>query len=241
VCPYARFQSVLLDSNSLLVGYDASRGEPRGKLERGPERTKGDCIDCGLCVQVCPTGIDIRNGLQLECIQCALCADACDSVMQKIHRPLGLIRYATESALRGQPQKVLRARVGLYAALLIIISVAFVGMLNGRATADLKVLRGKEAAYTIAADGQISNHMQINISNKTVEPEAYLVTLIAPTDLSMIVPVNPFTVGPGQIGKLPIFLTFKRESLTGGKAEATIEVSSKTFKRQLTIGLLGPG
>jgi cytochrome c oxidase accessory protein FixG len=98
LCPYARFQSVLMDAQSLLVGYDAHRGEPRGKLR---ETGKGDCIDCHLCVRVCPTGIDIRNGTQLECIACANCVDACDSVMRQIGRSPGLIRYDTENALGG--------------------------------------------------------------------------------------------------------------------------------------------
>ena len=126
-CPYGRLQSVLLDRRSLIVGYDARRGEPRGKLGRRglapitPPAPAGDCIDCGACVVTCPTGIDIREGLQMECIHCTQCMDACDSIMDRVGRPRGLIRYSSRDELAGAPRRILRPRVVLYPLLLVLV------------------------------------------------------------------------------------------------------------------------
>src|SRR5690242_3744534 len=124
-CPYARLQSVLLDRSSLVVGYDRLRGEPRGKGK--PQPGRGDCIDCNACVVACPTGIDIRDGLQLECIACAQCADACDGIMTKIKKPLGLIRYGSQIALEThEKSRILRPRVVVYPVLLAVLLGALV-------------------------------------------------------------------------------------------------------------------
>lgn len=137
VCPYGRFQTAMLDPHTLAVAYDQKRGEPRTHLK--PEvavASPGDCVDCFLCVRVCPTAIDIRNGNQMECIHCAACIDACDSIMTKLHRPIGLIRYASEEQLAGRPRRVLRIRTVLYA----IVLVALTGLLSWRLATRSDVL-----------------------------------------------------------------------------------------------------
>src|SRR6056297_99074 len=156
MCPYARFQSVMFDRDTLIVSYDENRGEPRGRRKRSLSHEKaraeghGDCIDCDLCVQVCPTGIDIRDGLQYECITCAACIDACDSVMDKMGYPRGLIRYTTENAMAGKKSRILRPRIFIYLAVLLGLMTLFAVMLTGREMVDLDVLRDRTALYRMA-------------------------------------------------------------------------------------------
>jgi cytochrome c oxidase accessory protein FixG len=139
-CPYGRFQSVMLDRDSLIVSYDPRRGEPRGKLaDRKPETLHGDCIDCGLCADTCPTGIDIRDGLQLECIACTQCIDACNGVMQHIGKPKGLIRLSSQAAIEGHPGRWLRLRVILYPALMVLLSAIFLVILCTKKSADVTI------------------------------------------------------------------------------------------------------
>ncbi|MDE3084247.1 MAG: cytochrome c oxidase accessory protein CcoG, partial [Verrucomicrobiota bacterium] len=144
ICPYGRLQSALVDEHSLVIGYDAKRGEPRGKLG---SLASGDCVACDRCVQVCPTGIDIRQGLQIECIGCAACIDACDSVMRKLHRPPGLVRYASQAALAGQGTRWLRPRTILYAALMLIGSAVATWAFSTVKPAALSVTRVTGAPY----------------------------------------------------------------------------------------------
>ena len=146
MCPYARFQSAMFDKDTLVITYDAKRGEPRGSRPRGVDprsRGQGDCIDCKACVQVCPTGIDIREGLQYECIACAACIDACDSVMDQVQSPRGLIRYTTQHALDGKATKLLRPRVIVYATILTVLCVVFVVALGMRKPLAMDVLRDR--------------------------------------------------------------------------------------------------
>ena len=170
LCPYARIQSVMYDRETILPTYDLNRGEPRGKLKKGQiEEGKGDCIDCGQCVAVCPTGIDIRHGQQEGCITCALCLDACDSVMEKIGRPHGLIRYASMDELEGKPTLKLyqRPRVLIYATILL---VALSGILFGLAHMSgiqIKVLHERQPLYVLESDGSIQNKYYLKILNKT--------------------------------------------------------------------------
>jgi cytochrome c oxidase accessory protein FixG len=154
MCPYARFQSSMFDKDTLIITYDQERGEPRGAhagKDDAATKSLGDCIDCSMCVQVCPTGIDIRQGLQYECIGCAACIDACNSVMKKIDAPLGLIRYSTEHAitnrlsLKQMQQRVTRPRVLIYTGLLLLIVAAFFGTLFMRTPLKLDVIRDRGA------------------------------------------------------------------------------------------------
>ncbi|MDP3874085.1 MAG: cytochrome c oxidase accessory protein CcoG [Pseudomonadota bacterium] len=176
MCPYARFQGVMFDPDTLIVSYDANRGEPRGNKKKAKEgQPVGDCVDCDWCVQVCPTGIDIRNGLQYECIGCALCIDACDQVMDKVGRPRGLIAYSTERAqLAGKPAHegwrevlahILRPRVILYTSLLLFIVSGFAWALLTRTPVKMNVMRDRASLAREVEGGKIENVYQLRVMN----------------------------------------------------------------------------
>ena len=156
MCPYARFQSAMFDRNTLIVSYDPARGEPRGaRAKETAEKPLGDCVDCTLCVQACPTGIDIRNGLQYQCIACTACIDACDEVMDKVGTPRGLVRYTTLNALEQRKTRILRPRVVAYSLLMLGIIVALGISIAGRIPVAFDVLRDRNAPYREARDGRI--------------------------------------------------------------------------------------
>ncbi|MBQ0961604.1 cytochrome c oxidase accessory protein CcoG [Ideonella sp. 4Y11] len=176
ICPYARFQSALIDRHSLIIGYDVARGEPRGARPKNADAAAlglGDCIDCTLCVQVCPTGIDIRNGLQNACIGCAACIDACDSVMDRIGAPRGLIRYGTEAGIEGHLSRsqmlhhVLRPRVFIYAALMAVLVGLFAWSLSQRPPLRLDVVRDRAALARWDDQGRLENVYRLQVSNQT--------------------------------------------------------------------------
>ena len=182
LCPYARFQSVMFDQDTLIIGYDTERGEPRGALRKNADAAaekRGDCIDCHICVQVCPTGIDIRNGLQLECIACAACIDACDEVMDKVGLPRGLIRYSTENALarhyspRDILAHLLRPRTFLYALLLLVIVATTAWSLATRVPLKVDVIRDRATLYREADDEQIENVFRLHVMNTDERPHRY--------------------------------------------------------------------
>lgn len=171
MCPYARFQSAMFDEDTLIIGYDEKRGEPRGHHKKGDDWDgKGHCIDCTQCVQVCPTGIDIREGLQNECIACGLCADACDNVMEKLGLPVGLIRYDTANALKtGIPAnkfRLLRPRTIYYSALLSLISGIMLYTLASRSMLELHVLHDRNPLFVTLSDGKMRNGYEIKVLNK---------------------------------------------------------------------------
>jgi cytochrome c oxidase accessory protein FixG len=169
MCPYARFQSAMFDADTLIVSYDVKRGEPRGRRQRGRDPVKlglGDCVDCNICVQVCPTGIDIREGLQYECITCASCIDACDEVMDKMNYPRGLISYTTENALEEKPSRIARPRTLVYATLLVALCIGFFVTLANRPMLHVDVIRDRNALYRELVDGQIENVYTLKILNK---------------------------------------------------------------------------
>jgi len=166
MCPYARFQSAMFDKDTMVITYDKARGEPRGKSS-GKSAGLGDCIDCSICVQVCPTGIDIREGLQYQCIGCAACIDGCDQVMDKLGRAHGLIRYSTTHAMQGKPIRVLRPRVLIYAAMLAGIVAAAAMALYVRVPLKVDVIRDRTAMAREVAGGQIENIYRLQIMNTT--------------------------------------------------------------------------
>ncbi|SEM09206.1 cytochrome c oxidase accessory protein CcoG [Halomonas caseinilytica] len=168
MCPYARFQAVMFDRDTLTVSYDAGRGEPRAprRRETGTQATEpGDCVDCGLCVQVCPTGIDIREGLQHACIDCAACIDACDGVMDRLGRPRGLIRYTTENALAGKPTRMGRPRLLGYLVALLAMLALFAGNLADRTPLDLDVERDRQHLFRMTSQGNIANVYTLTVRN----------------------------------------------------------------------------
>lgn len=164
VCPYGRLQGVLLDKNSIVVAYDYVRGEPRGKIS---EQNNGDCIDCKACVRVCPTGIDIRNGTQLECINCTACIDACDEIMEAIDKPKQLIRYASENNIAKKEKLKITTRIKGYSFLLLAIASALFIMLATRDAVDITILRTQGMIYQTLPDGYIGNLYSARMFNKT--------------------------------------------------------------------------
>ena len=179
-CPYGRFQSVMLDRQSLIVAYDKNRGEPRKKGRHTASDGAGDCVDCNQCVVVCPTGIDIRDGLQLECINCTQCIDACDSVMEKVGSPTGLIRYSSQDALDGKPPKLFRLRTIAYPALLLLVGGAFLTVLSTKYAFDARLIRGKGSPFHRHNDGMVSNQFRLRLVNRSSEPHVYTITVAKP-------------------------------------------------------------
>lgn len=180
VCPYGRLQGVLLDDNSINVMYDYVRGEPRGPIRKNKEMPEtGDCVDCSLCVQVCPTGIDIRNGVQMECVNCTACIDACDEVMLKVDRPKGLIRYASETSIQTGTQKLLNGRVKAYSIVLLLLIVGFISLLATRDDLKATITRYPGMTYQVRDDGTVSNLYEITLINKTFDPQAVSISSLS--------------------------------------------------------------
>lgn len=182
VCPYGRLQGVFLDNNSINVMYDYVRGEPRGPIRKNQIETnpKGDCVDCNLCVQVCPTGIDIRNGIQMECVNCTACIDACDEVMVKVDRPKGLIRYASENSVKEGFQKLITGRVKAYSVVLVLLVVGFIALIATRDELSATVTRFPGMTYQMRDNGTVSNLYQIILINKTFESQTVDLQSLAP-------------------------------------------------------------
>jgi cytochrome c oxidase accessory protein FixG len=203
LCPYARLQSVLFDRDSLVIGYDARRGEPRGK--KGT--TSGDCVDCGLCVAVCPAEIDIRNGMQLECIACTQCIDACNGVMERLGRRQNLIGYRSLVGLEGlRPVRILRPRVVAYGALLLALCVAFVGLVAERQPMDLQVAHGAASLYTTTADGRVSNAFTLHIQNRDRGPRSFRIALQDGEGFELVVGLNPIPVPAISSAETKVFV-----------------------------------
>ncbi|MGE5650565.1 cytochrome c oxidase accessory protein CcoG [Noviherbaspirillum sp. UKPF54] len=239
MCPYARFQSSMFDKDTLTVTYDKERGDPRGARSKSAAKSNlGDCIDCSMCVQVCPTGIDIRNGLQYDCIGCAACVDACDSVMDKVGSPRGLIRYTTENALKNHftPQQIrqrtMRPRVLIYTGILVLIVAGFLGSLLTRTPLKLDVIRDRGAMGREVEDGMIENVYRLQIMNTDEFPHKYKIKVSGietialagaeevalPATGSRAVPVRVrIAHGKGQPGSNKIM--FEVESTDGSDVE----------------------
>jgi cytochrome c oxidase accessory protein FixG len=184
MCPYARFQSAMFDQDTMIIGYDTQRGEPRGKHKKGDSwEGRGDCINCTACVQVCPMGIDIREGLQMECIACGLCIDACDDIMDKVERPRGLIRYDTEARLDAKKEgkveklKFIRPRTIYYATVLLLVGGLVLFTQLTRAPLQITVLHDRNPLFVQLSSGQIRNGYDLKILNKTHDHKHYTLTI----------------------------------------------------------------
>lgn len=183
VCPYGRLQGALLDRNSVVIAYDYLRGEKRGKARKNEDRAaagKGDCIDCNQCVEVCPTGIDIRNGTQLECVNCTACIDACDSIMTRIGRPEGLIRYDSENNIASNEKKIMTPRIWAYTGVLAVLITLFSFVLASRGQVEAIILRTPGQTYQKMEDQGFSNIYNYKLINKTPEDRIYRLVLISP-------------------------------------------------------------
>ncbi len=242
-CPYGRFQSVMLDPQSLIVAYDYNRGEPRKKGKHKPEDHAGHCVDCNQCVVVCPTGIDIRDGLQMECINCTQCIDACDAVMDKVGYPRGLIRYSSEDALAKKPRKLLRARTMIYPMLLIGVVSGLAYAISTKYGFDARIIRGKGAPFTTVDRGLISNTFNMRLVNRTDQPQTYTFSVVTPTSAKLeVIDDTRLEIEPGQSTMVPLSVRFPG-SLTFGDGNEPITLSifdSSQHQHDVSFRLLGP-
>ncbi|TFW73469.1 cytochrome c oxidase accessory protein CcoG [Methylotenera oryzisoli] len=241
MCPYARFQSAMFDNDTLIVTYDQERGEPRSGRSRKVDAKQtglGDCIDCSFCVQVCPTGIDIRNGLQQECISCGLCVDACNSIMDKMEYPRGLIRFSTQNALTNhwsQEQvlkKILRPRVLIYSALLLLMSAGLVYSLVTRIPFKVDVIRDRGVMSRIAPGGKVENVYQLQITNASEHVETYHISVSGIEDLSLASD-SEFTVNAAESRMVAVSLQIADGSIKSGSHPVVFEIVAGDSKERL--------
>lgn len=246
MCPYGRFQSVLFDPNSMVVAYDHKRGEPRKGVTKG---VQGDCVDCYKCVNVCPTGIDIRNGLQMECIACTACMDACDSVMEKINKPTGLIRYSTQNKIEQNLNPAKSYRPYAYLTVFIGLWVAFLWIVSNRQIADVKIIRAVETPYqkiTTDQGNMIMNQFKVHIKNQSEGKEHVTLELVdSLTGGKIIAPTFPLDLSPEAHVMQPFFIQVP-EHLFGQQHKAQISLKIKVtsekgnFEKTEAVTLLGP-
>ncbi len=218
MCPYARFQSAMFDRDTLIIAYDEKRGEPRGRRKRGEDHKAkglGDCIDCTMCVQVCPVGIDIRDGLQYECIACGACIDACDEVMDKVGYPRGLVRYTTYNAMAGTKTRILRPRILIYGTLLLAIVTAAVVSLAVRQPLAMNVLHDRHPLYRVLDDGRLENTYQLRIMNRDQVNRTYAVTVEGLPDMEIVTEPAEIQVPAGGVLTVPARVTTYPEHLHG--------------------------
>ncbi len=246
ICPYGRFQSTLIDENSIVVAYDHKRGERREHLHRGqtPEQRRGaghgDCVDCFECVTVCPTGIDIRNGTQMECVHCTACIDACDHVMAKIGRPKGLIRYASMNGIeRGEPLKLTPRLVG-YTGLLVGLGLLLGALLLTRTDVETTLLRAQGALFQQMPNGRFSNLYTLRVLNKTSRPMPIELRLEQPEGTLQVLG-RSLTVPAEQSAEASLLVELAPEQLSGGSTPVVVGVYSagRPIERVKT-GFIGP-
>ncbi len=237
LCPYGRMQSVLLDDDSLIVGYDEKRGEPRGK--KGS--TTGDCVDCNRCVVVCPTGIDIRNGLQLDCVACTACIDACDDVMDRLKRPRGLIRYDSQNGLAKKPKRVLRPRLYLYTVMMLVGVTVLTISIRKRTDFEMSVRRLQGAPYTVQ-NGEIRNAVDVHVVNKRGEAAAFDFSIEGPPNVTAMIPVQHAEVPSLGDVHVPVFLAMPTDTYKGDvpvKVKAIRTGSNPPDELVMTLTFLG--
>lgn len=253
VCPYGRLQGVLLDKNSILVAYDRLRGEPRGKQSKQAKteptvleaaaatKQHGDCIDCYACVRVCPTGIDIRNGTQLECVNCTACIDACDAIMTSVKKPTGLIRYASENSITEGAKLKFTGRLKAYTVLLSILLSLLVFLLVSRSDLDARLMRTSGQTYTTMPDGKIANLYNLKLANKTHEDISYTLKLEDMNgEIEYVGAAKPI-VKKEDYAQLQFFIKLNRSDVKGWKTELKIGMYEKGKKiKTINAKFIGP-
>ena len=238
VCPYGRLQGVLLDRNSILVAYDYVRGEPRGKLSETATE-KGDCVNCHACVRVCPTGIDIRNGTQLECVNCTACIDACDEIMDHVNKPKGLIRYASENGIASKQKMTYSWRLKMYTIVLTLLLSFLAILLITRADIAARILRTPGQTYQLLENNKISNLYNIKLVNKT-RKNIHLDIKLENIE-GEIKQVSPVDVPKESYFQTSFFITLKNEQLKARKTKIKIGLYENGHKVDvLTAVFLGP-
>lgn len=244
-CPYGRMQSVLMDENSLIVAYDQKRGEPRrGTVTREQE---GDCINCYNCVKVCPTGIDIRRGTQLECIACTMCIDACDNIMEKLKRPKGLIRYSSETELKGELRKKITPRSIVYVAISLLFITALSVFLSNSNQLNFQFYRGVESPFqtVVNPDGTktVINHFTMKVTHQGTQAHVAELEIVDPAlkeKIQIVTVLHPLKFDKPEI-KTPIFFKFDSKILTAGKLPLKINVKEEgKVTTTVEVPLMGP-
>ena len=236
ICPYGRFQSVMFDKDTLVVSYDYERGEPRGARKKGtnPENL-GDCIECQMCVQVCPTGIDIRDGLQVACIQCAACVDACNDIMDKVGYPRGLIRYTTERQLvEKENTRVFSPRLFAYLALLAILCGGVIYALTDRVPLEIDIRRDRNQLSSINAEGMIENSYVVKLTNKTQDAHTYKITLEPQDGMSLELRFNDVPLEPGESFDMSVSIYGDPDIIESGQTPVTLNVVSEDGKYKVS-------
>lgn len=240
VCPYGRLQGVLLDPNSIVIAYDFVRGEPRGKIKRDTKRTEGDCIDCKECVAVCPTGIDIRNGTQLECVNCTACIDACDTVMEKISKPKGLIRYDSINGIKEKRRKIFTTRVIGYSIVQGLLLVVLGYFLLTRTEIDVTILRTPGMFYQDQSLGRVSNLYDLKVLNKTFEKKEIDLKLIN-SEGEIKVLGERVSVQPQESVEAKLFVLLDKTKISRMNTPLEIGVYSNGKEvDRITTSFLGP-
>ncbi|MCK5696877.1 MAG: cytochrome c oxidase accessory protein CcoG [Gammaproteobacteria bacterium] len=221
LCPYARIQAVMIDDTSIVPSYDVSRGETRGRLVKGKPTSddQGDCVDCNQCVAVCPTGVDIRGGQQEGCIMCGLCIDACDSVMEKINKPIGLIKYASWDGIMGKKEKPLlkRPRVWVYTTILVIALSGVITGLTSMEPLELKVLHARQPLFVVQSDGTIQNRYTLKVLNKMNKDINVSISVDKANDFQGLIikgAEKEVTATHGTVTAVTIFVKVPRKNLT---------------------------
>ncbi len=238
ICPYGRLQSALTDDNTMVIGYDEKRGEPRGKAS---DPDAGHCIDCNRCVQVCPTGIDIRQGLQLECIGCAACIDACDEIMTKLERPTGLVRYDSLNGLEGTKTRWIRPRTVLYSVLLLVGMTVATFAISTVRPANMSVTRMTGAPYIVSADG-VRNQFLVRVVNKSDLPKQFSLELVGgPISLELSGFTTTVTIGPLGEQVYPLVMQVPRSDYVGKFTfEVFLHEASGDYSLNREIEFIGP-
>ena len=230
MCPYARFQSAMFDKDTLIISYDQKRGEPRGNRARSADPGKlklGACVDCTLCVQACPTGIDIRDGLQYQCIGCAACIDACDDVMEKMGYEKGLVRYTTENTLEGKKTRLLRPRILIYAVLLTIITSGVFWSILNRVPLQVDVIRDRNSLFREHLDGEIENVYIVKIINMDERTHTFRIDATGIENMQVLKDHENMQVESGAVLDLPLRIVVPPDTLTARSTEIRFQVSAE--------------
>jgi len=224
ICPYGRLQSVMTDRDTMVIGYDWNRGEPRGKASN-PEN--GDCVDCKRCIVVCPTGIDIRNGLQMECVGCAACVDACDEIMEKVGTSQGLIRYDSLNGLEGKPKHLGRPRLFFYGGIATLWLIGSVFAFAQSSAFEANVLRHEGAPFFVA-EGQVRNSLRIHLVNKTGQKQTFLIETESESGIEYIIPQKRIALESLGSTYLPILAILPADEMRPGlKVQVTISMEGR--------------
>jgi cytochrome c oxidase accessory protein FixG len=247
MCPYARFQSAMFDSDTLIVAYHPERGDPRGSRRRGVAPASvglGDCIDCSVCVQVCPTGIDIRDGLQYECIACSACIDACDEIMDKMSYPRGLIRYTTENSAVGKAQHILRPRIMVYATILLLLCGMLITHISQRVALDLDVIRDRNTLYRETRDGLIENVYTLKILNMDSNPHRFNLWADGIDGVKLVSDQQEIVVEAGTVYQMVVRLQADEFNLEGRSVPVRFHLQAEDSNHLSTVEearFVGPG